>query len=252
MAVTVTATRTSTLFNDQDGDGQFDPGDIITTRIRIVNSGSDPALGVSVTDTLNGVTLDPSSVKVTPIAYDDAYSLTGNTPITISAAQGLLLNDVDPDGAGGNAGLTVTSVDTTGTQGTVAFNANGSFTFTPTTGFVGITAFKYYVQDAQGLGNVTEGIVTMTVTDKVWYVDNTYGGENGASDGSYMKPFTSLTPLNNNGADVDGAGDTIFVYRNGGNYTAGITLEAGQKLLGDGVSFMVSAQAESTTSRPTP
>ncbi|HEX8480279.1 MAG TPA: Ig-like domain-containing protein, partial [Allosphingosinicella sp.] len=249
MAVTITATRTSSLFTDQDGDGQFDPGDVITTRIRITNSGSDPATSVSVTDTLSGLTLSPGSVKVTPIAYDDAFSLTGNTPITIGAAQGLLLNDVDPDGVGGNTGLTVVSVDTTGTQGTVAFNANGSFTFTPTTGFVGITAFKYYVQDAQGLGNVTEGIVTMTVTDKVWYVDNTYGGENGASDGSYLKPFTSLTPLNTNGADADGAGDTIFVYRNGGNYTAGITLEAGQKLLGDGVGFVVNGHNIGGTER---
>jgi hypothetical protein len=249
MAVNVTATRTTTLFNDQDGDGVFDPGDIVLTRIRITNSGSDPAHGISVTDSLSGVTLVPGSVQVTPIAYDDAFNLTGNTPITINAAQGLLLNDVDPDGAGGNIGLTVTSVDTTGTQGTVAFNANGSFTFTPTTGFVGITSFKYYVQDAQGLGNVTEGIVTMTVTDKIWYVDNTYGGENGASDGSYMKPFTSLTPLNNNGADADGAGDTIFVYHNGGNYTAGITLEAGQKLLGDGVGFVVNAHNIGGTER---
>jgi hypothetical protein len=247
MAVNISATRTSTLFNDQDGDGVFDPGDVVLTRIRITNSGGDPATGISVTDSLNGVTLVPGSVKVTPIAYDDAYGLTGNTPITIGAAQGLLLNDVDPDGAGGNLGLAVTSVDTTGTQGTVAFNANGSFTFTPTTGFVGITSFKYYVQDAQGLGNVTEGIVTMTVTDKVWYVDNTYGG--GDSDGSYLKPFTSLTPLNNNGADADGAGDTIFVYRNGGNYTAGITLEAGQKLLGDGVGFMVNGHNIGGTER---
>ena len=249
MAVNITATRSSTLFTDQDLDGQFDPGDVVLTRIRITNSGSDPATGISVTDSLSGVTLVPGSVQVTPIAYDDAFNLTGNTPITINAAQGLLLNDVDPDGAGGNAGLVVSSVDTTGTQGTVAFNANGSFTFTPTTGFVGITSFKYFVTDAQGLGNVTEGIVTMTVTDKVWYVDNTYGGENGASDGSYMKPFTSLTPLNNNGADADGANDTIFVYHNGGNYTAGITLEAGQKLLGDGVGFVVNGHNIGGTER---
>src|SRR5687767_15178926 len=115
MAVNVTATRTSTLFVDNDGDGVFDPGDTILVRIRITNSGSDPATGVSVTDTLSGITLVPGSVQVTPIAYDDAFNLTGNTPITISSAQGLLLNDVDPDGAGGNAGLTVVSVDTTGT-----------------------------------------------------------------------------------------------------------------------------------------
>ncbi|HYE27115.1 MAG TPA: Ig-like domain-containing protein [Allosphingosinicella sp.] len=249
MAVSINATRTSSLFNDQDGDGVFDPGDILLVRIRITNAGTDPATGISVTDTLNGITLVPGSVQVTPIAYDDAFNLTGNTPITIGAAQGLLLNDVDPDGAGGNAGLTVTAVDTTGTQGSVSFNADGSFTFTPTTGFVGVTSFKYFITDAQNLGNVTEGIVTLTVTGLVWYVDNTYGGENGTADGSYLKPFTSLTPLNNSGVDPDGAGDTIFVYHNGGNYTAGITLEAGQKLLGDGVGFMVNGHNIGGTER---
>ncbi|HEY5720975.1 MAG TPA: tandem-95 repeat protein [Allosphingosinicella sp.] len=265
MAVNITATRNSTLFNDQDGDGIFDPGDVILTRIRITNSGTDPATGISVTDTLSGVTLVPGSVQVTPIAYDDAFNLTGNTPITISSAQGLLLNDVDPDGVGGSAGITVTSVDTTGTQGTVAFNADGSFTFTPTTGFVGLTSFKYYVQDAQGLGNVTEGIVTMTVSGLVWYVDNNYAGENGTADGSYMRPFTDLRPLNDNGTgaggtpgtadgiigddDVDGAGSTIFVYHNAGNYTAGIALETGQTLRGDGVNYVVNGHNIGGTER---
>src|SRR4051812_26194102 len=180
MAVNLTATRTTSLFTDNDGDGVIDTGDIVLTRIRITNIGSTEATGISVTDTLSGVTLVGGSVQVTPIAYDDAFGLTGNTPITITAAQGLLVNDVDPDGAGGNAGLVVSSVDTTGTQGSVAFSGDGSFTFTPTTGFVGVTSFKYFVTDAQSLGNVTEGIVTMTVTDKVWYVDASYAGANGA------------------------------------------------------------------------
>ena len=265
MAVNISATRTSTLFNDLDGDGVFDPGDVILTKIRITNAGTDPATGISVTDTLSGVTLVPGSVQVTPIAYDDVYNLTGNTPITIAAGLGLLLNDVDPDGAGGNLGLTVTSVDTTGTHGTVAFNANGSFTFTPETGYTGTTAFKYYVQDAQGLGNVTEGIVTLTITGLVWYVDNTYNGVNGPADGSYMKPFTTLNPLNDNGTgaggtpgtadgiigddDVDGAGSTIFVYHNGADYTAGIALESGQTLLGDGVGYLVNGHNIGGTER---
>ena len=109
MAVIVTATRTTTLFpgGDQDGDGLFDPGDIVTTRIRITvdgvdenanGFGDDHALNVSVTDDLNGLTLDPASVRVTPIAFDDFMpSITGNTPITFTAAQ-LLGNDIDPDG----------------------------------------------------------------------------------------------------------------------------------------------------------
>ena len=105
MAVNITATRTSTLFSDLDSDGQFDPGDIITTRIRITVDGTDEesngrgddnALGVEVTAEIDGLTLVPDSIMVTPIAFDDFMpSITGNTPMTFTAAQ-LLGNDVRP------------------------------------------------------------------------------------------------------------------------------------------------------------
>ncbi|HET9637578.1 MAG TPA: cadherin-like domain-containing protein, partial [Allosphingosinicella sp.] len=259
MAVNITATRTSTLFNDQDGDGQFDPGDIITTRIRISvdavdeeNNGfaDDDALNVSVTDTLNGVTLDPTSVKVTPIAFDDFMpSITGNTPMTFTAAQ-LLGNDVDPDGA--EISLTITGVSGA-TNGAIVNNGNGTFTFTPNTGYVGTASFQYTITDAQGLASVSTGVVSFTVTDPVWYVDASYTGVNGASDGSYLKPFTTLANLSTGGsADaLDNADDTIFVY-NSGAYTTGIVLETGQKLIGDGHVFSVNnltigANASNTT-----
>lgn len=238
MAVNVTATRTTTLFNDQDGDGQFDPGDIVTTRIRVTNSGSDPALNVTVEDTLNGLTLDPASVKVTPIAFDDFMpSITGNTPITFTAAQ-LLGNDVDPDGAEIN--LTITGVSGAA-NGTIADNGNGTFTFTPTTGYVGTASFQYTITDEQGLASVSTGIVSFTVTDPVWYVDASYSGVNGPSDGSYLKPFTTLANLSTGGSadSLDNADDTIFVYNAGTYANESIVLETGQKLFGDGHAFTV-------------
>ncbi|HEX2763965.1 MAG TPA: Ig-like domain-containing protein [Allosphingosinicella sp.] len=231
MALTVT--RSTTLFNDLDGDSAFDPGEIVLTKIRLTNGGT-PVTNVSVTDTLNGVTVVPGSVKVTPIAVDDNFNITGNTPITLTFAQ-LLGNDVDPDGL--NSGLTVTNVTSAsaGSSFTVDYNAQ-TVTFTPQTGLdIGQTAsFQYTITDAQGLQSVSTGIVTLNITDVVWYVDNTASAA--GADGSYLHPFTSLTPLNAVG-DVDSANETIFVYHNGGNYTAGIALEAGQKLIGDGVAF---------------
>ncbi|HWH22778.1 MAG TPA: hypothetical protein VNT25_05740, partial [Allosphingosinicella sp.] len=81
----------------------------------------------------------------------------------------------------------------------------------------------------------------------IWYVDASYSGANGTADGSYLRPYTSLTELNGKegdgttGDDVDAAGDTIFVYNNagGGTLTTGITLEANQKLYGDGHALTV-------------
>ena len=247
MAVNFSATRTSTLFNDVDLDGQFDPGDTILTRIRITIDGTDEnnngfgddaATGVSVTDSLTGVTLVAGSVQVTPIAFDDVRAqIVGNTPVTFTAAE-LLLNDVDPDGAGGNAGLTITGVSNA-SGGTIVNNGNGTFTFTPTTGYVGSASFQYTVTDAQGLASVSTGVVSFTVGDPVWYV-NAASGSDVTGDGSYAKPFASLNPLTTGGSadSLDNADDTIFLY-NTGTYTGSIVLEAGQKLFGDGHDFQV-------------
>jgi hypothetical protein len=234
LAVSVAATTTTTLTNDVDGDGVADPGDTVHHVVRITNSGSTDATGVTLNDPANLGTVSGASVQVTPIALDDAFSMTGNTPITFTAAQ-LLGNDIDPDGP--EANLAIVSVSA-GSNGTVVNNGNGTFTFTPTTGLaVGATAtFTYQVRDEQNLTNVTgyNGVVTLTITDRVWYVDDSYGG--GDSDGSYGKPFTSLAQLNgvtgdgSTNDDVDGANDTIFVAA--GTYTGGIVLEAGQKLIG--------------------
>jgi VCBS repeat-containing protein len=192
----------------------------------------------SLTDTAT-VTITIEGRNEVPIAGNDTLSMTGNTPITITAAS-LLTNDSDPDGTPTTA-ITLTAVGGA-TNGTVSLDA-GSITFTPTTGYTGPASFTYTIQDADGAA--ATGTVNVTVDGLVWYVDNSYANANGASDGSYLRPFTSLAPLNgtaNDGAttgDVDGASDTIFVARTGTNYTGGITLEAGQKLFGDGHEFTV-------------
>ena len=277
MATTVSITR-SHLFSpggDVDLDNMADPGNSIITTIRIQNLTAFDALNVTVNDTLLGSTLVAGSIKITPIAFDDAYTgVTGNTPITYGAGQGVLANDVDPDGAGGNAGLSVVSVNGSAiggniaiTGGTVNMLANGGFTFTPTTGFNGVATFNYTIVDAQILNNVTTGTVNITVNGgMIWYVDNSYGGENGASDGSYLKPFTNFNSLNDNGTgaggtpgtadgivgddDVDGAGHTIFVYNNiAPNYVTGIALEAGQSLIGDGHALLVNGHNIGGTER---
>lgn len=60
--------------------------------------------------------------------------------------------------------------------------------------------FQYTARDAGSLDSVVTGIVTMNVSGMVWYVDSSYGGGNGAADGSNC-PFTSLTPLHDAAAE---------------------------------------------------
>ena len=120
---------------DPDGPGGLDASTISYTGLETI--------------TIHGAN-DP------PVANDDAYDTTKDTPLVVPAASGLLANDTDPDVSDVR---TVSGVDTTGTRGQVTWNADGSFTYNPNGKFaalgVGETAtdtFSYTVKDAWGHG----------------------------------------------------------------------------------------------------
>ncbi len=73
-----------------------------------------------------------------PIALDDLDFFTAiNTALTITVSNdGVLANDFDAEGSS----LTATKVDNV-SHGSLTFNSNGTFTYTPTTGFKGIDQF---------------------------------------------------------------------------------------------------------------
>ncbi|MEA2876326.1 MAG: hypothetical protein QOF14_1522 [Hyphomicrobiales bacterium] len=262
---TLTAFQTSTLKIDTDGDGKIDPGETVTVSVTIANnSTTTAATGVSFNEAssvpgdpagaLNGLT-QVGGIHVTPIAFDDSYTgVAGNTPISLS----LLSNDVDPNGL--QSGLKIASVVTdANTHGTLTFTAgvSTSVIYTPDTGFghtgaadgTNTATFKYFTVDSEGLVSNEASTVTVIVNGgNIWYVDG--AASSSGQDGSFDHPFVSLAQVNGvtgdgtTNDDVDGTGDTIFVYDNAGGtltYTGGIVLEAGQKLIGDGVAFTVNS-----------
>ncbi|NEU06716.1 hypothetical protein GZH53_00165, partial [Flavihumibacter sp. R14] len=80
-------------------------------------------------------------VNDAPVALNDAYTTTEETPITI-AAPGILVNDSDIDGDA------ITAIKVTDpANGTLVFNADGSFTYTPNANFNGTDSFTYKVSD---------------------------------------------------------------------------------------------------------
>jgi len=94
-----------------------------------------------------------------PETSPDTYSTNEDTPLSVTAAAGLLLNDSDPD----SADLTTVIAATT-TNGTLILNANGSFTYTPSLNFSGLDSFAYRVSDGTNLSrpeNVTISILTI-------------------------------------------------------------------------------------------
>src|SRR4029453_16943279 len=83
------------------------------------------------------VTITVTAVSDPPTANNDTYSTNEDTLLTV-ATPGVLGNDTDPDSA------TLTAAVATGpAHGTLTFNANGSFTYTPAANYNGPDTFSY-------------------------------------------------------------------------------------------------------------
>ncbi len=104
------------------------------------------------------ITVNP--VNDAPVGLSDFYSVQEGATLAVTAAEGLLANDLDIDGDF----LTATIV-TSPLQGTVTLNANGGFSYQPDPGFVGIDSFTYKVND--GLLDSSPITVTIAVTETV-------------------------------------------------------------------------------------
>ncbi len=90
-----------------------------------------------------------------PTTVADNYNRPRNTPLIV-AAPGVLANDT------ANGGGTMTAVlVTSASNGTVVLNPDGSFTYTPNSGFIGVDSFTYHASNGAGPGNVA----TATITD---------------------------------------------------------------------------------------
>lgn len=114
------------------------------------------------TGTANGVvnitvvSTDPRSV-----AFVDGYNTQVNQLLTV-AAPGLLAND-----ATGDPTATVVVNDTTA-HGDLTWQANGSFTYQPDPGFVGMDEFEYHTAGLLGPSNTTKvGIIVTAATSLV-------------------------------------------------------------------------------------
>ena len=87
-----------------------------------------------------------------PVAQTDGYEADEGTALTIPAGTGLLANDTDVEFAAAGsvpAGWFTLTVErlTDPAKGTLSLAANGSFTYTPATGFCGTDSFTYRTSD---------------------------------------------------------------------------------------------------------
>jgi hypothetical protein len=176
-------------------------------------------------------------------AVDDMHSATGNVRINTAASGfSVLANDQA-------SGATITAFDATSAHGgEVTMNTTtGTFTYDPPRGFTGVDTFNYTI--TSGAGSDT-GTVVLTVSDMIWFINNAPGACSSGCDGRLTHPFTSLADfeaVNGNGTVSGGAvidpeaGDDIFIYTGGGDYTGPVTLENDQRLIGQGATSSIAA-----------
>ena len=119
----------------------------------VVNDGGAPPLDSA-----------PASVQITaangnqaPVAAADAYSLSQDSTLVVTAANGVLANDSDAD-ANPLTAVLVASVS----HGTLTLNADGGFTYAPAAGYSGGDSFSYHAND--GTTNSNSASVALTVT----------------------------------------------------------------------------------------
>jgi M6 family metalloprotease-like protein len=111
--------------------------------------------GVLYSNTVS-VTLTVNAINDAPAASVDSYTTDQDSALTISAP-GLLGNDTDVDN------LTLSAVKVSSpTHGSLVLNADGSFVYTPTSGYYGADSFTYSAFD----GTVNSDVTTVSIEVK--------------------------------------------------------------------------------------
>ena len=98
----------------------------------------------------------PAKENAVPQANDDVFTLAALGSFTVDVETGVLANDTDADGTA----LTATLVGDP-SHGSVALNADGSFTYTPHAGFTETDTFTYVAND--GTDNSMPATVTINL-----------------------------------------------------------------------------------------
>ena len=111
--------------------------------------------GTNVSNTAT-VTIEVNEVSdnTRPSAGNDSYTVDSGATLEVPADQGVMLDDSDPEGD-----ALVASLFSGPQHGTLTFNEDGSFTYTPNAGYVGLDSFIYRVFD----GSLYSALAAVTI-----------------------------------------------------------------------------------------
>jgi VCBS repeat-containing protein len=176
------------------------------------------------------VSLTITAVNDAPVAAADSYDANHDATLSV-AAKGVLANDSDVDGN------TLTAALLEGpAHGSLTLNADGSFSYTPETGFDGTDSFTYHANDGKADSATTT--VSLHVIDGNDYLNGTSGHDvlngghgndviygqgsgdelNGGADDDQIYGGSNWWWDYNDGADtIDGGTGNDHVYGSTGN-----------------------------------
>ncbi|MBH0087471.1 Ig-like domain-containing protein [Pseudoalteromonas sp. NSLLW218] len=154
------------------------------------------ALGATSTAT---VTLIINSEPDNPVAQNDAYQFSKNKLFEVTTQNGLLVNDFNIEA--GDLSVNTTAINTT-QNGELTLKVDGSFTYQPDLGFIGVDSFTYSISNEQGL----------TATAQVTLSESGVNTFPEANDDQYtLGEDSSASLLDVLANDTDADGDTITI-----------------------------------------
>ena len=151
------------------------------------------------------VDITVAPVNDPPVAKDDSFAVSGGAVLTgnVLADNG---SGADSDVDGDPLSVTAATLSTAG-GGSVSLLANGSFTYTPASGFTGADIFAYTLLDGQG-GSAT-GAVNIAVGASA---NNPPVAQDDSFTAAWGTAFTgNVLTDNGHGADTDADNDTLQV-----------------------------------------
>ncbi|HLA63581.1 MAG TPA: cadherin-like domain-containing protein, partial [Rhodothermales bacterium] len=259
LAAVLTATKTDNRALSSAVAG----GATINYTVTLANTGDAAATGVNFSDTIDPNTTLAGAIRVSPLAFSDAYGFLIGSPLVVMAGTGLKANDFVGAPAAPVTAFSLNGFATTHAAGTTApvspggsltVNADGSFTFTPPAGFSGVFTFQYRLANVAGTDTAT---VTLTSAAPVAPTAVADGPAPNSAPGdpyhtAFNTPFALAAPgvLTNDGLGTPTATLTSF---GGGSLGGSVTDHAAGSnvALGGGGSLQVGANGAVAFTPPT-
>jgi len=202
--------------------------------VMIWNLGQDTYDQTSLLNAINEVLDDLPLPDMPPVATNDSYVVEAEITLNV-ASPGVLSNDSDP-----NNDLITVLLDSDVSNGTLSLNADGSFSYSPNSGFDGVDSFTYHANDGTNNSNIVTVTITVNPTNNV-HLENLEITNSGNKRWTGKVTITVFGEIDNSVSEVT----VLGTWSGGSSGTAScVTDSAGQCKLskstkGDSLTFTV-------------